>query len=114
MIQNPQFKAHLHAEHLPGEGIMLFSERGQALLRGRLYESVAPLIDGRRSADEIAEELKGKISGAEVYHALRHLEKKGYLAAQNGHFPKQDQVFWHLQNIEPAVAAQKLGQTKVA
>src|SRR5262245_16923015 len=74
MTHQLQFKAHLRVERLPGEGVMLLSERGQTLLRGRLYELVAPLIDGRRVADEIVEQLKDHLSAAEVYHALRHLE----------------------------------------
>ena len=57
MIRHPQFKAHFHVEAVPGEGVFLLSEKSQAVLRGRLYEEVAPLIDGRRSADDIAGEL---------------------------------------------------------
>jgi ribosomal protein S12 methylthiotransferase accessory factor len=114
MIERPTFKSHFRAECLPGEGVMVLSERGQTLLRGRLYESVAPLIDGRRSADEIAQQLQDAISPAEVYHALRHLEKRGYLTGQNGHVPEADEGFWHLQKIEPATAARQLQQTTVA
>src|SRR4030095_1413138 len=88
--------------------------RARSLLRGRLYESVAPLIDGRRSADEIAQQLQDAISPAEVYHALRHLEKRGYLTGQNGHVPEADEGFGHWQKIEPATAARQLQQTTVA
>jgi ribosomal protein S12 methylthiotransferase accessory factor len=80
MIHHPHFKAHLHVEAVTGEGVFLLSEKGQAVLRGRLYELVAPLIDGRRTADDLVDQLDGQLSAAEVYHVLRQLEKKGYLA----------------------------------
>jgi len=114
MIQPPIFKAHLRVERLPGDGLLLLSERGQAALRGRLYELVAPLIDGRRSADEIVAQLDGQLSAAEVYYALRQLEKKGYLTKRNGAVSKPEHAFWHLQNIDPAAAAQRLEQTTVS
>jgi len=113
MIQQPIFKAHLHVERLHGEGLLLLSERGQAALHGRLFELVAPLIDGQRSTDDITEQLDGQLSAAEVYYALRQLEKKGYLTARNGAVSKPGQAFWHLQNIDPAAAAQRLDQTTV-
>src|SRR5438132_7825684 len=114
MIQCPQFKAHLRAEPLPGEGLLLLSERGQTALRGRLYELVAPLIDGRRSADVIVEQLDSQLSAAEVYYALRHLEKKGYLAESNGLAAGGQKAFWQVQNIDPTAAAQRLHQTTVS
>jgi ribosomal protein S12 methylthiotransferase accessory factor len=114
VIHHPQFKAHLHVEALPGEGVFLLSERGQAVLRGRFYEMVAPLIDGRRSADELVEELEGRLSAAEVYHVLRHLEKKGYLAASNGPVPTRERAFWHIQNMDPAAAVKRLAETAVS
>jgi ribosomal protein S12 methylthiotransferase accessory factor len=114
MIRRPQFKAHFHVEALAGEGVILLSERDQTALRGRLYEAVAPLIDGRRSADEIVEELEGQLSAAEVYHVLRHLERKGYIAEGNGPVPIREKAFWHAQNVDPAAAARRLAETAVS
>ncbi len=117
MIHQPRFKAHFRVETVGGEGVFLLSEKGPTVLHGRLNEQVAPLIDGRRSADEIAEQLEGTLSAAEVYHALRHLEKKGYLAEGNGLTSADGpalQAFWHLQGIDPISAAQRLAETTVS
>jgi len=114
MIQHPTFKSHLHIERLDEEGLMLLSERGQVVLRGRLYGIVAPLIDGRRSADDITEELKGQLSAAEVHYVLKQLEKKHYLTAGNGSVRAAGQAYWHLQNIDPALAHQRLKQTTLS
>ena len=84
MIDIPRFKAHLQVEEVAGEGVFLLSEKGPTLLRGRLYELIAPLIDGRRSAEDIVDQLDGRLAAAEVYHALRRLEQKGCLTQANG------------------------------
>jgi ribosomal protein S12 methylthiotransferase accessory factor len=114
MIERPQFKAHLHVEALACEGVFLLSERGQAALRGRLYEMVAPLIDGRRSADELVEELEGRLSAAEVYHVLRHMERKGYIVEANGPVPTRESAFWQAQDLDPSAAARRLAETAVS
>jgi ribosomal protein S12 methylthiotransferase accessory factor len=92
---------------------MLLSERGQVMLRGKHYELVAPLLDGHRSADEIAQQLEGKLPLAEVYHALGQMEKRGYLAARNG-AARPDQIFWLLQDVNPTVAGERLEKTTVS
>jgi ribosomal protein S12 methylthiotransferase accessory factor len=114
MIQHPQFKAHFHVRTVPGEGVFLLSEKSQAVLRGRLYELVAPLIDGRRSADDLADQLDGRLSAAEVFHALGQLEKQGFLAEGNGPLPDGEKAYWHLQQIAPAEAARGLVETVVS
>ena len=61
MIERPQFKAHLHVEAVAGEGVFLLSESSQAVLRGRLFELVAPLIDGHRSGQSDDRCLRGRV-----------------------------------------------------
>jgi ribosomal protein S12 methylthiotransferase accessory factor len=114
MIDVPRFKAHLRVEGLPGEGIFLLSEKAPTLLRGRSYELIAPLIDGRRSADDIADELDGRLAAAEVYHVLRQLEQKGYLAEAERCRANGAEAFWHIQDIDPGGAARRLAETTVA
>jgi ribosomal protein S12 methylthiotransferase accessory factor len=101
-------------EELAGEGVFLLSEKSPTLLRGRLYELIAPLIDGRHSADDIATQLDGRIPAAEVYHTLRQLELKGYLAQASGYSTNGAGAFWDLQDIDPGDAAQRVAETTVA
>ncbi len=79
MIRRPRFTAHLHAEVIENEGVVLVSQAGFFLLKGRLFELVAPLIDSQRSTDDIVKELQTRISRAEVYYALAQLEQRGYI-----------------------------------
>src|SRR5262249_44570830 len=79
-MERPQFKAHFQTVTVEGEGLFVLSEREPAvLLRGRLYERLAPLLDGQRSVAELIARLRGQLSAAEVYYTLGQLEHKGYL-----------------------------------
>ena len=114
MIHRPQFKAHFHIETVSGEGVFLISERGYAVLTGHFFELVAPLIDGRRSADDIVEKLQAQASPAEVYYALMLLEEKGYIVEGGHAFPPGEAAVWAVQGIDPAAAARRLAETKTS
>jgi ribosomal protein S12 methylthiotransferase accessory factor len=114
MTHPVHFKAHLRVEAVPGEGVFLLSEKGQAVLRGRLYELVVPLLDGRHTADDLADQLDGQLSSAEVYHVLGRLQKKGYLAEGNGAVPNGQSAFWHIQDIDPDAAARRLSEATIS
>ena len=114
MMQRPQFKAHFHVEVVKGEGVFLVSEIGHSVLNGCLFETVAPLIDGRRSVDDIIDELQGQVSAAEVFYALTLLEKKGYLSESDHSLPAGESTFWAIQGISSETAARHLEETKVS
>src|SRR5207244_1266325 len=113
MLDVPRFKAHLHVEELAGEGVFLLSEMGPTLLRGRCYELIAPLLNGRRSADDIVDQLDGRLGAAEVYHALHQLDQKGHLAEAKRDRRNGAEAYWHIQDIDPGDATQRLQETTV-
>jgi ribosomal protein S12 methylthiotransferase accessory factor len=113
MLNRPKFRPHLHVEVVPGEGVFLLSDSRQTLLRGRLYELVAPWLDGR-TADEVCDRLRDKASPAEVYYALAQLERKDYLCAVDETLPSEQAALWSSQNIAPGTAAQRLAQRPFA
>jgi ribosomal protein S12 methylthiotransferase accessory factor len=79
MIETPRFAAHLHAHVIPNEGVVFSSQAGYAKVKGRLFELVTPLIDGRRSVDDIVDSMTGRLSAAEVFYAIAMLEQHGYV-----------------------------------
>src|SRR5271155_848035 len=79
MFHRPQFKPQFRVEVVPGEGVFLLSELHQAVLQGRLYEIVAPCLDGR-PVEEVCARLDGQATPAHVFYTLAQLEKRGYLA----------------------------------
>ncbi len=113
MINIPVFKEHLQPSVIPDEGVLVFSEDGATVLYGTLYNKIVPLIDGVRSADDIAETLSGEIDAARVYYALMLLEKKGLIAEQEPVTKPGQAGFWHGLGLSPSSAEAALRASKV-
>ncbi|MFV3127223.1 TOMM precursor leader peptide-binding protein [Niveispirillum sp. KHB5.9] len=95
MLSIPALKAHLRAVVIPGEGVMLLTDDGGKVLHGAVYEKLVPLIDGRRTADEIVDALAGQVEVARVYFALGRMEALGHLAPPAPDVPPAIAGFWH-------------------
>src|SRR5262245_30852656 len=113
MLSRPRFQPHYHVEWVEGEGVYLLSESEQRLLRGHLYERVAPLIDGRRTATDIVNQLQDQVPADDVSYALLKLEQTGYLAEADEQLPAGEAAFWAIQGIEPRQATRLLAETRV-
>ena len=113
MLSRPQFKPHYHIEWVEGEGVYLLSESEQRLLRGHLYERVAPLIDGHRTAADIVDHLQDQVSADDVNYALLKLEQTGYLAEGDDRLPAGEAALWAIQGIEPRQAMRRLAEARV-
>ena len=113
MIEIPAFKAHLRVAPMPGEGVLLVSEEETFVLDGPEYEQVAPLIDGRRSADEIVRALAGAVDPARAWYALMRLEKAGHITEHVPGIDREAAAFWLAQHVDPASAAAALGAAAV-
>ncbi|HEX4608162.1 MAG TPA: TOMM precursor leader peptide-binding protein, partial [Urbifossiella sp.] len=114
MLTRPRFRPHFRVEVVPGEGVFLLADGRPALLRGRLYELLAPRLTGRATADEVCGELRQQASPAEVYYALGQLEKKEYLCDGDGDLPAGQAALWSAQKIAPATAARRLAGRSVS
>jgi ribosomal protein S12 methylthiotransferase accessory factor len=112
MLNRPRFRPHFHVEVLPGQGVLLLSGSRQALLRGRLYELVAPWLDGR-TAEDVCSRLRGTASPAAVYYALAQLERKDYLCEEEASLPPGEAALWSSQHVAPAAAARRLAERPV-
>ena len=65
MLERPVFKELYRVAVVRGEGVLLFSDRGDHVLCGRVYEHLAPWLTGDYSSDEIVARLEkenGRIS----------------------------------------------------
>jgi oxazoline/thiazoline synthase len=110
MLCRPRFKPHLRVEIVPGEGVFLLSEMSQKVLQGRLYELVAPCLDGR-PLEEVAAGVRGRVTRAELYYTLGELEKKGYLAESDDRVAPGEAALYSMQGVDPQIAAQRLAET---
>jgi ribosomal protein S12 methylthiotransferase accessory factor len=112
MLNRPTFRPHFHVEVVPGEGVFLLSESKQTLLRGRLYELVAPYLDGR-TAPEVCHRLRDVASSASVFYALNQLERKDYLCEEEDALPAGQAALWSSQQVAPGAAARRLAERPV-
>jgi ribosomal protein S12 methylthiotransferase accessory factor len=95
------FPAHLHPVICPGEGLALVGEAGSMLLHGQIYLELAPLLDGTRTAEEIAASLRGRMDSLEVYHALERLRRAGRIGEGAGSLPVPVAAYWQGQGLDP-------------
>jgi ribosomal protein S12 methylthiotransferase accessory factor len=112
MLSRPKFRPHFHVEVVPGEGVLLLSDSRQTLLRGRLYEQVAPWLDGR-TAEDLCHQLRGTATPAAIFYALTQLERKDYLCEQEEALPAGQAALWSSQQVAPAEAARRLAERPV-
>jgi ribosomal protein S12 methylthiotransferase accessory factor len=113
MLSRPIFRPHFHVQVVAGEGVFLLSDSRQTLLRGRLYELVAPWLDGRPVA-EVCDRLRDQASPAEVFYTLAQLERKDYLCEHEETLSLGQAALWSSQKIAPDAAARRLADRPVA
>jgi bacteriocin biosynthesis cyclodehydratase domain-containing protein len=112
MLEQPRFKPHLRLQIVPGEGAFVIADNTQTLLKGRLYESIVPCVDGR-SVDELCDHFQDVVSPAEVYYVLGQLERRGLLCEDTDVLPPAEAALWSAQQVDPRDAAQRLAETPV-
>src|SRR3982750_4589624 len=114
MIVTPVFKRFYHVEIREPEGVYLLSEDGPYLLKGPLFCRIVPLIDGRRSVEEIAEALAGQDNMLQVRLALVFLEQRGYVVEATDDVPAARAAFWELLGADAGQAERRLRETTAA
>ena len=100
-------------EHVQGAGTFLLTETSPTVLNGRLNELVCPLIDGRRTTDELVALLHERVGAAEVYYTLFTLQQRGFIEEAWGDDAVPDAAFWQAVGCEPARAREILAATPV-
>ena len=113
MLNKPKFKAQFRPETVEGEGTFLLSEHGAILLSDRMYQYICPLIDGKRTADQIVEELEEQVPAAYIYYALMELEQQGYLVESSPLLPTNLTIFLEQLQVNPQAAYYCLQTTPV-
>lgn len=114
MLNQPKFKSCFHVETVESVGVFLLSESEYFVLEGRLYELLAPLIDGRHSVDDIVNLLQQKVSAAEVYYALMLMEQKDYIVENDETLLPDLATFCDILKVDRAIATIRLQTTAVS
>lgn len=108
MINTPRFKPRYCVRTIEDMGTLLLTETVPTVLNGQLNDLVCPLVDGVRSADDIAAELEDRVSAAEVYYTLNLLEQRGFVEEADEGIPLAERAFWQVCEVNPSVARDRL------
>ena len=114
MLKKPKFKNCFKVITIESVGVFLLSETDYYVLTGKLYELLAPLINGERTPEELIELVAEKASAAEVFYALMLMEQKGYIVESEDPLPSEIASLCDLLQINREAASERLKTTKVA
>lgn len=114
MIKQPQLKRHLHLEFIGDERVLLIGEGRYFALSGRTYIRIIPLIDGKRTTDQIVDKLQDEFSQTEIYRTLLLLEKNGYIEESSTALPYEIAAFWNTCGQNGETVARVLAATTVS
>jgi ribosomal protein S12 methylthiotransferase accessory factor len=97
MLKRPSWNESYHVEVLDEAQVLLLDEREAKLLEGRVFPLLSPLLDGRRSVDEIYATLGGSVFPAEVEYALEIGRLRGLIVEGSDEAPPFGAApFWHV------------------
>ncbi len=79
MIKKPKLKSSFRWEKVDSQGSFLLSEKETVFLREPLYQKLIPLLDGKRTQEEIVTQLSNELPEAYIFYGLMELEQKGLI-----------------------------------
>ena len=89
----PLLCTRYHAEVLADDAVAFVGENGSAVVRDPVALQVVPLIDGRRTAEEIERTLSPAVAAAEVREALAEMAQAG-LVVESADVPAPISALW--------------------
>lgn len=126
MLNKPRFSEFFNVEFIASEGVCLITESDLLVLTDQLYELLVPLIDGRRTTDEIIDELLPTllpensstqdiiVTNANIYYVLMQMEQKGYIVEADDPAQSVPVHFCQGLQVNPKEAYHRLQTTKVS
>jgi ribosomal protein S12 methylthiotransferase accessory factor len=108
------FKSHLVPHIVEGEAVYLVSERGVSVVNGRLAASLAPLLDGTRTLDEIGAELAALVPAERVAGAVDTLVRGGWVGATGHRGSPATDAFFEMTGVAGSDAHDALSRATVS
>ncbi len=102
-FKRPLLRPHLKLEVVEGHGAFILSGSGQIVLRGRLYELVTPLLDGR-PVEDVCYQLRSLVEPAKVFYTINKLEQRGLIYDATDQPELTGVARWSEQGMNPAEA----------
>ena len=113
-IERPVLTTHIEYRQIAVERVLLVSESFNTLLRGRIHADLFPLLNGRRSAAEIAAKLSGAHAACDVDRTIVALASRGYVVSGDFAMGRERAAFWSSLGASPRWAEERLATARVA
>ena len=113
-VNRPILTPHLEFRALDSRRVLLVSESFNTLLRGQIHADLFPLLDGNRSATDIAARLAGTHSASDVEAMIVSLASRGYVVSADYAMERSTAAYWSSLGASPRWAEQRLGAATVA
>ena len=113
-IALPVLTPHLEFRAIEDSQVLLVSESFNTLLRGEIHCDLLPLLDGRRSRDEIVTALADRYPVADVRQALAALAARGYVVSGAYEMERGRAAYWSALGASPCWAEERLASSRVA
>jgi bacteriocin biosynthesis cyclodehydratase domain-containing protein len=114
MLNKPHFNYAYHVELVEPHHVFLMSETKHFVLSGPAYTVLAPLIDGKRTTNEIVAIAGRKLPLPEVFSTLRLMERKGYIVEADDSIAPEAAGFWNSLDLTTTAVASRLADSQVA
>jgi len=108
----PRWRASCHVEVLNDSTVLLLDETGYALLNGRIYALLAPLLDGQHTQEEIVGQLESQVFFPEITYAIEVAERAGHVIESGPNDP-ESAPFWHPLGVDTNTVAARLRDARV-
>ncbi|MFC1408341.1 TOMM precursor leader peptide-binding protein [Streptacidiphilus sp. N1-12] len=107
------FKRHFTPFVVDGEAVYLVSERGVSAVAGRLAQTLAPLLDGTRTVEQIGAELAGTVTAERVGGAVGQLVSGGWVTATDPGSDRAAAAFLEMAGLDGDTALAALAAATV-
>ncbi len=114
LIDVPVLAPHLEFRPIEGRQVLLLSETFNTLLRRPIHCDLLPLLNGRRTHDEIVAALDGVHSASSIRRALAALASRGYVLSGEFTMERARAAYWSSLGASPRWAEHCLTTSQVA
>src|SRR5215213_411304 len=111
-MMRPAFHSWYRVELVEPDGVYLLSETAQHLLRGKVYRTLAPFLNGSHSVDELVDRFGDELGAAEIYFAVTTLETSGFLADGSDQ-SKPEAPYWTALGLDGTMTARRIAGAAV-
>ncbi len=113
LVEVPVLAPHLDFRPIHDQQVLLVSETFNTLLRGAIQKDLLPLLDGRRTRNEIVAALDGAHSASNVEAALVALASRGYVVSGEHSMERGRAAYWSSLGASPRWAEERLRASTV-